>query len=108
MNTHDSGPPARGGRHFTSTLTLLFLIVLAFGLAMGTAQGPAQDGEKDGGEPKEREIEIRMGAHLPFKVTLKNLEKMKDLKNEDWLRCRTRAGGGPTIAVRTAKGTWPA
>jgi hypothetical protein len=85
MNTHKPGPPARGGNFLTLTITLLSLIVLAFGFASGTAQGPAQEGEKNEGEPKERELEIRMGAHLPFKVTLKNLEKMKDLKNEGWL-----------------------
>lgn len=85
MNTHNQVAPARGRSFFTPTIALLCLIVLAFGFASGTAQGPAQEGEKNEGEPKEREIEVRMGAHLPFKVTLKNLEKMKDLKNEDWL-----------------------
>lgn len=63
-------------RNLTSTaLALLFVAVLAFGFISGEAQSP----------PGEREIEMKAAAHLPIKIKVKKPEKVKDLKNEDWL-----------------------
>ncbi|HEX8069810.1 MAG TPA: hypothetical protein VF546_07660 [Pyrinomonadaceae bacterium] len=54
-----------------------FLVVCACGIIVGTAQGPP---------PGEREFEDKIPAHLPIKVKVKNIEKVKDLKNEHWGR----------------------
>jgi hypothetical protein len=57
-------------------ITLLALLVIACGVISSTAQSP---------EKEERKIETRIPAHLPIKVKFKYDEKLKDLKNEDWL-----------------------
>ncbi len=35
---------------------------------------------------QEREIDNQIPKHLPIKVTIKNLEKVKKLDNEEWMR----------------------
>jgi hypothetical protein len=57
-------------------VVLLFSLVIFFGVASSTAQSPAKE---------ERKIETRIPAHLPIKVEIKNIGKVKDLKNEDWI-----------------------
>ena len=57
-------------------ITLLALLVIACGVISSTAQSPAKE---------ERKIETRIPAHLPIKVKFKYDEKLKDLKNENWL-----------------------
>jgi hypothetical protein len=54
----------------------LSLLVITCGVISSTAQSPAKE---------ERKIETRIPAHLPIKVKFKNEDKLKDLKNEDWL-----------------------
>ncbi len=81
MNVHNLRTIFRSGNLFPSTFALLFLVVVTFGFASSPAQSPEGGAAKDG----ERGIEIRMAPHLPFKAKLRNLQKLKDLKNEDWL-----------------------
>jgi hypothetical protein len=57
-------------------VVLLFSFVIFFAVASSIAQSPAKE---------EREIEDRVPQHLPIKVKVKNLEKVKDLKNDHWL-----------------------
>lgn len=84
MNTH----LLTSRRRFVTFLSLLFAVllfasfVLVYGFHSGSAQSPVQ-GDKS--EAKEREIEMRVAAHLPIKVKIKNAEKVKDLKNEAWM-----------------------
>src|ERR1041384_6926708 len=54
-----------------------FLILCGVGIVSSTAQDQPSE---------EREIEDRIPKHLPIKVTMKNLEKVKDLKNDNWAR----------------------
>jgi hypothetical protein len=54
----------------------LTLLVIVSGVISSTAQSPAKE---------ERKIETRIPAHLPIKVEIKNIGKVKDLKNEDWI-----------------------
>ena len=63
-----------------SLVSLVILLLSALTLAYGIASGIAQESEK-----KEREIETRIPAHLPIKLKFRNVEKVKDLKNEDWI-----------------------
>jgi hypothetical protein len=53
------------------------LLAAIFGIMSGSAQTPAKE---------EREIEDRVPKHLPIKVKVKKEEKLKDLKNDNWLR----------------------
>jgi len=59
-----------------ATLLLLPLVIIIVGVASSTAQSPAKE---------EREIADRIPQHLPIKIKIRNPEKAKDLKNEDWL-----------------------
>lgn len=72
----------RGNNLFPLTFALLFLVVVAFGFASSTAQSPAKEAEA---KDDKRQIETRIAPHLPFKLKFRNEEKLKDLKNEDWL-----------------------
>lgn len=56
---------------------LLSSLAAALGIISGAAQSPARE---------EREVEDRIPKHLPIKVKVKNEAKVKDLKNEEWLR----------------------
>jgi hypothetical protein len=61
---------------------LLAFLSSAFALSVvGLVSSTAQSPEKD-----EREIEDMIPKHLPVKVKVKNIEKIKDLKNEKWAR----------------------
>ena len=53
------------------------LLAAVFGIMSGAAQSPAKE---------EREVEDRVPKHLPIKVKVKNEPKVKDLKNDEWLR----------------------
>jgi hypothetical protein len=74
-------PNARAARRraLSAALVSLSLLLAAsvFGGGRGTAQSPAKE---------EREVEDRIPKHLPIKVKVKNEAKVKDLKNEEWLR----------------------
>jgi hypothetical protein len=37
-------------------------------------------------QKEEREIEDKVPKHLPLKIKVRNLEKVKDLKNDHWIR----------------------
>jgi hypothetical protein len=54
----------------------LLLFVIVRGVISSTAQSPVKE---------ERKIETRIPAHLPIKVEIKNIGKVKDLKNEEWI-----------------------
>ena len=58
-------------------LLALFVTLCVVGVVSGTGQSDAKE---------EREVEDRIPAHLPVKFKVRNPEKAKDLKNEDWLR----------------------
>lgn len=60
-------------------VALLFLLTVLCGI--GLASGIAQSIEHE-----EREIEDKIPKHLPIKVKVKNVEKVKNLKNAEWLR----------------------
>jgi hypothetical protein len=63
---------------FPIILLVSFLVLFCvFGFVSSTAQ------DQPAGE---REIEDKIPKHLPIKVTIKNQEKGKDLKNEHWMR----------------------
>src|SRR5688572_26855328 len=67
-------------RQFKATpflLLALFGTLCVVGVVSGTGQSDAKE---------EREVEDKIPAHLPVKFKVKNPEKAKDLKNEDWLR----------------------
>lgn len=49
----------------------------AAGLVSSTAQSPQQE---------EREFEYTSPKHMPIKIKVKNEERIKDLKNENWAR----------------------
>src|ERR1041384_4154349 len=63
---------------FQFILLSSFLVLLC---GVGIVSSTAQDQPSE-----EREIEDRIPKHLPIKVTMKNLEKVKDLKNDNWAR----------------------
>lgn len=67
-------------RHSVVMPLCLLASVLALSV-VGVVSGTGQDDSK-----QEREIEDRIPAHLPVKFKVKNPEKAKDLKNDDWLR----------------------
>lgn len=58
------------------TVASLSLLVIICGVISSTAQSPNKD---------EREIADRIPQHLPIKVKVMNEEKVKDLKNDNWL-----------------------
>jgi hypothetical protein len=66
-------------RRRISITQILLLLSLAAVCGVGVAPSTAQSTKE------EREIEDRVPAHLPIKVKIKNIERVKDLKNEDWL-----------------------
>jgi hypothetical protein len=55
---------------------LLSSLIVVCGMAASTAQSPVK---------QEREIEDKIPKRLPIRVKIKKPEKLKDLKNEDWL-----------------------
>ncbi len=73
---HQTGLTARRRK---LTLRLVLSASLAALCAVGLVPGSAQSAKE------EREFEDRIPAHLPIKVKVKNLDKAKDLKNENWL-----------------------
>lgn len=65
-------------RHNLVPLAIIFLfsLVAVCGFVASRAQSEAKE---------EREVEDKTPKHLPVKVRVKNPEKVKDLKNENWL-----------------------
>src|SRR5205085_9952560 len=64
-------------------LRILSLILLASFLVLccdGVVTSAAQSSQKE-----EREFEDRTPQHLPIKLKVKNLDKVKDLQNENWV-----------------------
>jgi len=59
------------------TLLASFLVLCGVGFVSSTAQDQ---------QPDERVFEDKIPKQLPIKITVKHPEKVKDLKNEDWLR----------------------
>jgi hypothetical protein len=79
MSPHvTSDPPHSKLAIFPFILLSSFLVLLC---GVGIVSGTAQDQPSE-----EREIEDRIPKHLPIKVTMKNLEKVKNLKNDNWAR----------------------
>lgn len=62
--------------HFVPIVVVLLSLVVIYGFAASMAQSPAKE---------EREIEDRIPVHVPIKVKVNNLVKVKDLKNDNWL-----------------------
>lgn len=62
------------------TLQLALLASLAALCGVGLVSGSAQSSKE------EREIVDKIPTHLPIKVKVRNLEKVKDLKNDQWMR----------------------
>jgi hypothetical protein len=60
-----------------AALLAAFLGLCAFGIVSSTAQSTQKE---------ERELEDKIPKHLPIKVKVKNIEKVKDLNNEQWMR----------------------
>jgi hypothetical protein len=58
-------------------LLAAFLVACGCGIVVSRAQGLP---------PPEREFNDTVPKHLPLKLKLKNVEKVKSLANEDWLR----------------------
>lgn len=79
MNAHTLRKLLRRENLIPIVALLLFSSFVVFGVARGGAQSPEKE------EKEERKIETRIPAHLPIKVVFKNIEKVKDLKNEDWI-----------------------
>ncbi len=63
-------------------LTARVILMASFSVlcCLWVASGLAQSAKE------EREVEDKIPAHLPIKVKLRNAEKVKDLKNDDWMR----------------------
>jgi hypothetical protein len=63
---------------FIALVVFASLLAALFGIMSGAAQTPAKE---------EREVEDKIPKHLPIKIKIKKEkeEKVKDLKNEDWL-----------------------
>jgi hypothetical protein len=76
MNTQKFRVAFQSHNFFPLFLVSLSLLVIVCGVISSTAQSPAKE---------ERQIERTIPAHLPIKVEFKKEEKLKDLKNEDWL-----------------------
>jgi hypothetical protein len=79
MNAHTLRKLLRRENLIPIVALLLFSSFVVFGVAPGIAQSPEKE------EKEERKIETRIPKHLPIKVVFKNEEKVKDLKNEDWI-----------------------
>ena len=75
MHAHRLRTMLRRNLAVTAALCLLSLFVL-----YGFVASRAQSGAKE-----EREFVDKIPAHLPIRVKVKNEEKVKDLKNENWL-----------------------
>jgi hypothetical protein len=58
-------------------MLVAFFILCGVGIATSTAQSTQKE---------ERELEDKIPKHLPIKVKVKSLEKVKDLNNDQWMR----------------------
>ena len=76
MNLQKFRAAFRSHNILTLIIASLSLLVITCGVISSTAQSPVK---------AERKLETTIPAHLPIKVKFKNDEKLKDLKNEDWL-----------------------
>lgn len=72
LNTHRTNR-----RSLIILVAFVSLLAAIFGIMSGAAQTP---------EKEEREVEDKIPKHLPIKVKVKKEEKLKDLKNDEWLR----------------------
>ena len=72
-------------QHFSRRQSTLapFLLLALFGTlcVVGVVSGTGQSDRKE-----EREVQDKIPAHLPIKIKIKNAEKVKDLKNDGWIR----------------------
>jgi hypothetical protein len=73
LNTHRTNR-----RSLIVLFAFVSLLAAIFGIMSGAAQAPAKE---------EREVVDKIPKHLPIKIKIKKEkeEKVKDLKNEDWL-----------------------
>lgn len=74
-------------RRKTTLVQIILLSTLLIACALGIESSTAQSSAQDNGvtAATEREVENTIPAHLPIKVKVKNPEKVKDLKNDNWL-----------------------
>ena len=79
MNAHSFRTLLRRRNLAPLTFTLLFLLVAVCGLVASGAQ------ESSPPEKEEREVVDKIPKHLPIKLKVRKPEKVKDLKNEEWL-----------------------
>jgi hypothetical protein len=77
MNAHRPRSILRRRNLVPLAFTFLLLLAAVCGLVAGRAQEPPPEGG--------REVADKIPKHLPIKVKVKKPEKLKDLKNEDWL-----------------------
>jgi hypothetical protein len=79
MSPHDITASVQRQKLTALQIVLLaaFLVVCGMGIVSSTAQSSKQD---------EREFKDTTPQHLPIKIKIKNAEKVKDLKNENWVR----------------------
>jgi hypothetical protein len=68
-------------RNLKPTILASLLLAAFFALcAVGFVSSTAQSAQKE-----ERELEDNIPKHLPIKVKVKNMEKVKDLNNDQWM-----------------------
>jgi len=76
MNAHRFRSMLRRRNLAALIISSLFSLVAVCGFVVSGAQSE---------EKEEREVVDKIPKHLPIKVKIKKPEKLKDLKNEDWL-----------------------
>jgi hypothetical protein len=78
MNTHNILSRVRNPKLTMLAAALVGCLALC---AVGIVSSTAQSTQKE-----ERELEDKIPKHLPIKVRVKNMEKVKDLNNDQWMR----------------------
>jgi hypothetical protein len=76
MSTHYSGTAGMSKMLWLSLPTFVAALILTSGVLLARAQDTGQG---------EREVIEKIPKHLPIKVKIKKLERLKDKENEDWL-----------------------
>ena len=64
-----------------TVLSLMLLTTFVALCGVGIVSSTAQSTQKE-----ERELEDKIPKHLPIKVKVKNIERVKDLNNDQWMR----------------------